>query len=112
MAVIMATIRPMDMAFLFLDRCFEFGLGHRAVADLGFRKQEVDDLVLIQRCAQLGRGHRLLLDILHEALAILGIILRRCLLDQAVHFGRRDLDTVALPDFGEQQTQTYATLGN
>src|SRR3546814_12068056 len=74
--------------------------------------QEIDDLVLVQRRAELGGGHRLLLDVLDEALAVLGAVLLRGLHDQAAHFLLRHLDAVGLPDLGEQQPQPPAALGN
>src|SRR3546814_19919825 len=70
-------------------------------SDLGLFEQEIDDLVLVQRRAELGGGHRLLLDVLDEALAVLGAVLLRGLHDQAAHFLLRHLDAVGLPDLGE-----------
>src|SRR3546814_8102862 len=61
---------------------------------------------------KLGCGHWLLLDILDEALAILGIILLRGLHDEAVHFGLTDLNAIGLADLGKQQAQANATNGD
>jgi hypothetical protein len=117
MIVIMVAIRTMHMAlglavFRF-DRGFQLRLGHGAIGDLGLLEQEVDDLVLIERRAQLGGGHRLVLDILHEALAVLRAILLRGLHDRrCISWALRNLDTVGLADFGQQQAEADAAHGD
>src|SRR3546814_20832709 len=81
-------------------------------SDLGLFEQEIDDLVLVQRRAELGGGHRLLLDVLDEALAVLGAVLLRGLHAQAAHFLPRNLDPVGLHDLGEQQPHPHTARGN
>src|SRR3546814_11222754 len=95
-----------------LNRSFQFLPAYRAFSYFRLVEQEFDDLVLIKRRAKLGCGHWLLLDILDEALAILGIILLRGLHDEAVHFGLTDLNAIGLADLGKQQAQANATNGD
>src|SRR5690606_16322060 len=73
MIMVMTAAGAVDMPVLIsLNRSFQFLTAHRAFSDFRLVEQEVDDLVLIKRRAKLGCGHWLLLDILDEALAILG----------------------------------------
>src|SRR3546814_8798271 len=78
MIMVMTAAGAVNMPVLIsLNRSFQFLTAYRAFSDFRLVEQEVDDLVLIKRRAKLGCGHWLLLDILDEALAILGIILLR-----------------------------------
>ncbi len=45
--MIMTAVRAMHMAFLALEVGLELGAGRRAVIQLGRRKQEIDNLVLV-----------------------------------------------------------------
>src|SRR3546814_15160311 len=91
MIMVMTAAGAVHMPVLIsLNRSFQFLTAYRAFSDFRLVEQEVDDLVLIKRRAKLGCGHWLLLDIWDEALATLGIILLRGLLDEAVHFGQTD----------------------
>ena len=110
--MVMTAIGTMDMALFALEVGFDLGARHRTVADLCLPEQIIDDLVLIQRRAQLGSGHRILLDVLDEPIAILGLILRCGLADQAVHFLLADLDAIGGADFGQQQPEAHAALGD
>src|SRR3546814_10641893 len=73
MIMVMTAAGAVNMPVLIsLNRSFQFLTAYRAFSDFRLVEQEVDDLVLIKRRAKLGCGHWLLLDILDEALAILG----------------------------------------
>src|SRR3546814_11028892 len=84
MIMVMTAAGAVNMPVLIsLNRSFQFLTAYRAFSDFRLVEQEVDDLVLIKRRAKLGAGHWLMMDILDEALAILGNILLRGLHDRS-----------------------------
>ncbi len=106
---------PMHCAGRFIvafDRGFQLGAGDAALVDLGGADQEIHHLIFIQRRAQLHSGHGVFLEELHNLLLLGRGIAGRFLPDQAVHFGLRHGDAVALADFGQQQAQTHTAHGN
>ena len=110
--MVVAAVGAVDMAFFALEIGLDLRAGNLAIADLGLLEQIVDDLVLIERGAQLGGRHRVLLDVLDEPLAILGLILRSGLADEAVHFLLADLDAILGADFGQEETEANAANGD
>ena len=110
--MIVAAVGSVDVPGFALKVGFDFLAAHRALGDLGLGEEEVDDLVLVQRRAQLRGGHRILLHILDEAVAVLRLVLRRCLPDQPVHLGLADLDIVGRTDLAQQQPEAHAALGD